>query len=79
MTLNQISGDMLKYNINLAKNEFELTFEQAKEVICADIVCERKELNLINLVDLVRNDYSIADCLHKDEKNDYYILLKRCA
>lgn len=79
MLSNAISGEILKYNINLAKEEFGLTFEQAKEVICADIVCDRKELDLVNLVDLVRNDYSIADCLNKNEKNDYYVLLKKCA
>lgn len=79
MMLNQITANMLKYNINLAKEEFGLTFEQAKEIICADLVCEREELDLVNLVDLVRNEYSIADCLYKNEKINYYILLKRCA
>ena len=44
--------------INQIKEEFDLTFEQAKELLCADLASDKRELdfliskNKINLDDL---------------------------
>ena len=49
--------------INEMKEEFDLTFEQAIELLCADLASDKRELDLINVADLIKNDYSVADCL----------------
>ncbi len=62
--------------INEMKEEFDLTFEQAIELLCADLASDKSELNLINVADLIKNDYSVADCLNREEKENYYKLIK---
>ncbi len=34
--------------INQMKEEFDLTFEQAKELLCADLASDKRELDLTN-------------------------------
>ena len=62
--------------INEMKEEFDLTFEQAIELLCADLASDKRELDLINVADLIKNDYSVADYLNKEEKEIYYKLIK---
>ena len=62
--------------INEMKEEFDLTFEQAIELLCADLASNKSELDLINVADLIKNDYSVADCLNREEKEIYYKLIK---
>lgn len=62
--------------INQIKEEFDLTFEQAKELLCADLASDKRELDLTNVADLIKNDYSVADCLNREEKEIYYKLIK---
>ena len=62
--------------INQMKEEFDLTFEQAKELLCADLASDKRKLDLTNVADLIKNDYSVADCLNREEKEIYYKLIK---
>ena len=62
--------------INEMKEEFDLTFAQAIELLCADLASDKSELELINVTDLIKNDYSVADCLNREEKEIYYKLIK---
>ena len=64
--------------INQMKEEFDLTFEQAKELLCADLASDKRELDLTNVADLIKNLFLkyltlfLQDNLLMAEKNHKY-------
>lgn len=50
--------------INQMKEEFDLTFEQAKELLCADLASDKRELDLTNVFISSNCIVSSSECLN---------------
>lgn len=50
--------------INQMKEEFDLTFEQAKELLCADLASDKRELDLTNVFISSNCIISSSECLN---------------
>lgn len=57
-------------------SDFNLSYEVAKEVLCADLASDRAELEIYQIIKLKEQGYSVCDALTKEEKEIYVKLIR---
>lgn len=56
--------------------DFNLSYEIAKEVLCADLASDRPELEIYYIIKLKEQGYSVCDVLTQEEKEIYVKLIR---